>query len=268
MADANLEILQAVARRNYNQDLNGALKVASGQNQDMEGICKNLYGESCNKHFVEIKTLLGGNAAQFKGTTGRYWETTDKAALNILGDIDMRAEVEGVVAAAVNRVILSKYNAGVQQAYEWRYNGFGFDELVWSTTAAGAATTDTLAIASNKVAIRVNLDVDDGASNRVVTWFQSSDDTISGTWSARAGSPKTTAGVTSIFGGTAPLRIGARADATGSAPFNGRIRKVELRNSAGVVVANPDFTRVAPGAASFVDAAGNTWTAVGGATTS
>jgi hypothetical protein len=264
MPDANLEKLQAVARQNWNQDLNGALKAATGQQQDMEGICKNLFGESCNKHFIELKTLLGGNGAFFNGTAGAYWESADKAAFDIVGDIDIRAEVDQVVSGAVNRTILSKWLPASQQSYEWRYNGFGFDELVWSVTAAGAASTDTLAINSGIVAIRVTMDVDDLSGNRVITWYSSSNDRIDGTWTARPGSPKTTAGVTSIFSGTAPLRIGTRSDGTN--PFNGRIRRLELRNGInGTVVANPDFRFQGTSTTNFVDAAGNTWTAAGGA---
>lgn len=264
MGDTNYEVLQGIAQRNYGLDLPGALRVATGNAQDLEGIAKSLYSEHSNKHFEELKTVLGGRSANFTGTNGVYWETSDKAALDIIGDIDIRAEVEDVQGAS-NRTIISKYTPTTQQSYEWRYNGFGFDELVWSTTGANAIT-DTLGI-SGRRAVRVTMDVVNG-TDRVLSWYYSDSDEIDGSWTHRSGSPKTVAGTTSIFASTAVCRIGARSDAAGANPFNGKIRRVELRNLIdGTVVANPDFRYVAPGAASFVDSAGNTWTAVGGATT-
>src|SRR3546814_11755856 len=65
-----------------------------------------------------------------------------------------------------------------------------------------------------------------------------------------------TGAATSIFSGSSPLTVG-RNDA--SAGLNGTVFHARVYNSAGVVVANPDFTANS-GAGSFTDSEGLVWT--------
>src|SRR3546814_11289173 len=65
-----------------------------------------------------------------------------------------------------------------------------------------------------------------------------------------------TGAATSVFSGSSPLTVG-RNDA--SAGLNGAVFHARVYNSAGVVVANPDFTANS-GAGSFTDSEGLVWT--------
>lgn len=263
MTDANIETLQALARLNFNLDLQGAAKVASGINSDLNGISRQLYGVPVNAAFDNLVTLLGGRAATFPGTSGSYWETPHHADFNVV-DLDIRATLPQVVVTGVNRDIISKYTPAAQQSFEWRYNAFGFNEIVWSTTGANALT-DTVGITGER-AIRFTMDVDDGAGNRVLTWYNSDNGTLNGNWVVQQ--VKTIAGITSIFNSTAVVRIGARGDGPGGNDFQGKISRLEMRAGInGAIIANPDFRFKAPGTTTFADTAPTpkTWTLVGSA---
>lgn len=263
MVDVNYETLQSISRRNFGTEFPAALRLATGLTGDAPGIIRQLYGGEPNDNLAELVTVLGGRGANFAGTNGVYWETPNHVSLQLSGDLDFRAEIENV-AGATNRNILSRYTPTTNQSYEWRYNGFGSNELVWSTLGNNALT-DTTGIYDAK-AIRVTMDADDGAGNHIITWLAG--DSIDATSWVTINS-KTVAGATNIFAGTAVLRIGARGDASGVNPFNGRIRRVQIRSSiGGTIVANPDFRFLAPGTTSFNDSTGKTWTAVGGASIS
>jgi hypothetical protein len=112
-------------------------------------------------------------------------------------------------------------------------------------------------------AVRVTLDAVDG-TNKTVTFYTS--DNIDGTWTM-LGTAVTTAGNTSIFNSTAALQVGSSNDGDSDAfvfNFPGKIWKAEVRDSiGGTVVADCDFTAVTPGAATFDDSTGKTWTVQG-----
>ncbi|GII87695.1 hypothetical protein Ssi03_56850 [Sphaerisporangium siamense] len=113
---------------------------------------------------------------------------------------------------------------------------------------------------SGRRALRVTLDVNNGAAGRTTTFYYA--DTIAGPWT-QLGDPVVTAGTTSIFDSTAGVELGDAADLTNS-PVTGRFHGFELRSGiSGSVVANPDFTTQTPGATSFADASGRTWTIAG-----
>ena len=113
-----------------------------------------------------------------------------------------------------------------------------------------------------RLAVRVTLDVDNGAAGRTVTFYTAP--TITGTW-VQLGVAVTTAGITSIFSNTAAGAIGAH-DAGTDGLFAGRVYAAEIRNGInGTAVANPDFAAQPAGTTSFVDAAGRTWTINGSA---
>lgn len=262
MVEFNPEIIQAWSQRNHKVDWPAGLRIATGVNQDPNGIARTVWGKELGASMDEALSAIGGRALVLPGTNGSYVQTVDDAALDILGDIDIRIEFVGVPGVTgLNRDLVSKYTPTAQQSFEWRYNAFGADEFVWSTTGANALT-DT-ATRSESEAVRFHLDADDGGGNRVLTWYDSSDGTLGGTWVQRQ--QEVVAGATSIFASTAVMRIGARGDASGTNPFLGKIRRMELRNSAGIVVANPDFRTRPPGATGFNDAAGRAWTFHGAA---
>jgi pimeloyl-ACP methyl ester carboxylesterase len=207
------------------------------------------------------------NGLSLPGTNGSYASTPDNAALDITGDIDLRAEITATDwTPSANRSIVSKYvTTGNQRSYRLRILTTGRLELVWttngSTQGVAASTVNPTVTDGGRLAVRATLDVDNGASGRTTTFYTAS--TIAGPWT-QLGTPVTTAGITSIFSGTAPLEVGSVA--TGIEPFQGSIYKVEVRNGInGTVVANPDFSAENPGTTSFSDATGKTWTLNGSA---
>ena len=199
------------------------------------------------------------------GTAGSYASTPDTAILDITGDIDLR--VDATLADSVwfdtstNPVLVSKYEASInQRSYRFLIQG-GFLRLGWSVDgiAALSASADAVHVPVNsRLAVRVTMDVDDGAGNRVIKFYTST--SIEGIWT-QLGGTITTAGTTSIFSGSATLKVGADSVGGTGGTFAGMVHAAEVRSSIdGTVVANPNFGVQAVGAASFADAAGRTWT--------
>src|SRR5690606_29543555 len=112
-------------------------------------------------------------------------------------------------------------------------------------------------------AVRVTLDVDNGAGGYTVTFYTA--DTIAGPWTQLGDPTVTTGGTTSVFDSTAPVEVGSVDDIAGDA-IPGKYIAFELRDGIdGTLVASPDFSAQAPGTTSFDDAQGNTWTVGAGA---
>ncbi len=259
MVDVNAEILQALSSRNFGVDMPEGIRTASGLTGEPNGICRTLYSKEFNACFEELKTLLGGRTSNFPGINGSYWQAADNAAFEITGDIDVRLELVSITGTGGNAVYVSRWAASPNQVWEWRRSVGGADQFFWSTVG-----TDTSAIITMGVmrpgAHRIVLDVNDGVGNRILT--HSTAATLSGPFGQY--DQDTVAGVTSIYGGSnSPLRVGARADASGLSPFLGRISRVQLRNTAGTLVADFDVRFLAPGTTTFVDSVGITWNAFG-----
>lgn len=198
-------------------------------------------------------------ALSLPGTNGVYAYTDDHTSLDIVGDIDIRAEIaptDWTPSAA--RSIISKYvSSGNQRSYRLRLLTSGFLEFVWTangTTQLNAVSTAAPVVSDGAtLAVRVTLDVDNDAAGRTTTFYTAP--TLVGPWT-QLGSPIVTAGVTSLFNSSAPLEVGSVA--SGIEPFLGSIFAVEVRNGIdGTVVANPVFSK--PGVINFTDAAGRTW---------
>lgn len=191
----------------------------------------------------------------------------DTAALSITGDIDLRIEMisDSWKAGAGN--LLGKYVSPGQFSYDLFVAGDGKLALAWSpdgTTQIVKVSTEALPYpVVGKKAVRATLDVNNGAAGNTCVFYYSSNGTLSGTW-IQLGDPVITAGTTSIFNSTAVAQVGGNNVNLSRGPCE--ILKAEIRNGiGGTVVASPDFTIQTSGVASFADAQGNTWTAVGGA---
>jgi len=212
------------------------------------------------------------------GGGGDRVDTPDSAALSITGDIDIRLDmtinIEPLLLSGVAFELTSKYIQTADQR-SWRLQllsnegSYRLVRFIWSTdgTAATLVTVKSTApvpyTASGRVAVRVTLDVDNGAAGNTVTFYTA--DTIDGPWT-QLGDAVVTAGVTSIFDSTAVLDIGDGAAGVVDTSPPIKVWRFELRNGiAGAAVANPNFTTQTVGASSFVDAAGNTWTLRGNA---
>jgi hypothetical protein len=198
---------------------------------------------------------------QVPSAVGAAASTPDTAALDITGDLHIRAEITlEDWTPPTNSHICGKYIATGNQRSWWFFldDNTGFLSFQWSEDGViPKLRTSTVALpsSSGRLAVGVKMDVSNGG-NHVVT-FETAP-AIDGTWTDL--SAVTTAGVTSIFASTAFLDVGNVSNHTATG-MGGRIHAVEVRSGIlGSVVANPDFTVQAAGDTSFVDAAGRTWT--------
>lgn len=195
-----------------------------------------------------------------------YATTPDAAALDIVGDIDVRADIEPDSwrpAARLN--IASKTDTlGNNRSWYLSLTTAGLLEFGWS--AAGTfpyeAQVSTVAVpsTSRRLAVRAVLDVSNGG-NHTVTFYTG---TSVSTATTQLGAVVTAAGVTSIFSGNAALEVGSGNGGTtvygGDEIWAGRIYRVQVRSGiAGTIVADPDFTTLSAATTSFSDTY-RTWT--------
>lgn len=225
---------------------------------------------------TKLRARIGPKNASLAlpGAEGSYASTPDVAALDIVGDIDMRKECDPDTWRPDDFLAFArKYvTTGDQRSWAWWLTALGELRVRWSpdgTIASAITITSTAVIpeASGRLAIRWTLDVDNGATGNDVKFYTAA--SLAGPWT-QLGATVTTAGVTSIFSSSAALEVGRMnsSDLPGITddPFAGRIHAFELRNGIdGTVVANPDFTVRDAGDVSFTDAAGRAWTLHGAA---
>jgi hypothetical protein len=202
------------------------------------------------------------------GMAGNFASTPDVAALDIVGDIDLRADVRlanWVPGAAM--ALVAKYDStGNQRSYNLTLSSTGTLQMLWSTAGSANIIKDSTAnptpAADGRLAVRATLDVDNGAAGNTVTFYTAP--TIDGPWT-QLGATVVTAGVTSIFSSTSDLYVGAR-NLGASDVMVGEFFAAEVYDGiGGSVVANPDFSAQPPGTTSFVDGAGRTWNIEGAA---
>lgn len=218
---------------------------------------------------TQIRASLpyGSSYLRVRSGDGSHATCPDAAALDITGDLDVRVDVDADQWHAGD--LAAKYELDGDQR-SWY---FGVEDgrlrLSWSPDGTIASrltvlSTAMLPRARGRMAVRVALDVDDGSSGHVVTFYTA--DTIAGPWT-QLGDPVTGTGTTSVHGGTAGLEVGGVDDLDlagsvfGVSAVEGRYLAFELRDGIdGTLVASPDFTAQTAGATSFDDAQGNTWT--------
>lgn len=215
---------------------------------------------------IRVAVEHGHTYLDLPGGNGDEITTPDASALGITGDIDIRIEATLLDWRAVTDLAGKWLDTGDQRSWALYINESVL-VLEWSPTGSSSTlaawTTVPVPIpSSGRQALRVTLDVNNGSSGHTVTFYRA--DSIDGSWE-QLGEPVVTAGTTSIFDSTASLEVGDIA-ALADGAVVGRVHAFELRNGIdGTVVANPDLSTQTPGAGSFADAAGNTWTVQGNA---
>lgn len=212
--------------------------------------------------YLTADVPASGRALVLNGVSPGCASTPDAASLDITGDIDVRVHVAmDDWTPAANSVLCSKWTAtGNQRHWAFLVLTTGVLRFQWTT---GGITTLTLdSSVAPTVAngaplwVRVAFDVDNGASGRTATFYTSTD---GNTWT-QLGTPATSAGVTSIHSGSAPLIVSG-IDVGTNARLSGKVSAVEVRNGiAGTRVARPEFGAQPAGTTSFTDAQGNVWT--------
>lgn len=199
------------------------------------------------------------NYLSLPGESDDYASTQDSVANSITGDIDIRVKVsfDDWTSASEERVI-AKYTSGAGRLFNFGHAATtGKLEFDWFD-AAGNSLFILSSVApgfTNGTAhwIRVTLDVDDGAGNRVGKFYTSEDGV---TWT-QLGTTTTTAGTTDIRDGSVDLTI---SNSSGNLA-TGKVYRAQIYNGiAGTLAVDFDPSRASPFASSFVAVTGETWT--------
>lgn len=217
---------------------------------------------TAGRRIFELELAPDDAGLNLTGASGDYASTPDDVSLDLAGDMDLRAEVTLDDWQSTNQCLVAKLNQ--EGSYQFRVRPAGTLVLGISETGSSETqhiSTEALAPDTGRLAVRATLDADDGAGNRVVTFYTSS--SISGTWT-QLGSVITEVGTVTIFNSTADLTVGAQSNGTID-QLTGTVHAVEVRDGiGGTIVADPDF-RSNIGAATFTDSTGKLWTVQGNA---
>lgn len=140
--------------------------------------------------------------------------TPDSANTSITGDLELQWDgwCEGWGAGKID--LMSKYGAAGQRSYALQVESTGIISFFWTTdgsTLLSAQSTLPIPSYRKRQAIKVTLDVNNGASGRTITFYTS--DSITGTW-VQLGDAVVQAGTTSIFDSTSVTTIGKNSNTT------------------------------------------------------
>jgi hypothetical protein len=191
------------------------------------------------------------------GGAGNYASTPDAASLDIVGDIELRAEVSlDSWTPATEQTLVSKWNTtGNQRSYKLSVLPSGALRMAWSTNGTAVTQADSTVVTGFQPDlarfIRATLDVSSGEVR-----FYTSDH--GGGW-LQLGDP-VVVGATSIFASTATVGVGA-ISAGAADVATAQVYAAQIRDGiAGTIVADPKFKEYGPTVTSFNDSTGKTWT--------
>lgn len=225
---------------------------------------ENLYRLMAPAFFDSFQRLYPvGAALALVAEDNSLASTPDVAALDIVGDIDLRVDfIADNWPPLADSTVIAKYNDDTNnRSYRLDILADGRARITTSpdgtTPQSHTSTVPVPATIGQRIAVRATLDVNNGSGGRTATFYTAS--FLTGNW-VQLGSPVTIAGTTSLFAGNAPLEIGGRINSDRN-PFAGRVFEAQVRNGInGTVVAWPRFINQAPGTVNFVDSATRTWT--------
>jgi hypothetical protein len=206
----------------------------------------------------------GENYVYLSGVTGNYMSVPDEAALDITGDIDLRAYVAlDEWPPAADSDVINKWSQTDTANRSYSLGVADDSKLYLLLTDSGVNTTivdSTSAVSAtdgDALWIRVTLDVDNGASGYEVKFYTSDDGS---TWT-QLGATVTGAGTTDIQVTTTDVSIGRRSNAT-SRQVTGKVYRAQVFNGIdGTKVLDVDTSVITTGAAtSFTALTGQTVT--------
>jgi len=192
----------------------------------------------------------GTNYVYHPGANSNAQSIPNSAALNVTGDLDLRAYValDDWTPSGNGRFMDKRLTSTTEIQYSFRINTTGTLGFAWS--ADGTASTTIESTVATGIAdgtakwVRVTLDVDNGAGGNDAK-FYTSDDGI--TWT-QLGSTVTTAGTTSIYSGTGLLILGGSV--VGSTFITGKLFRAQVYNGIdGTKVFDADTSVITTGAA-------------------
>ncbi|MFI6862649.1 carbohydrate binding domain-containing protein [Streptomyces sp. NPDC050421] len=227
---------------------------------------------------VRVSVAIGDSALPTSGAGSSDQGATspDRTVLRTPTGLDVRVEVTMSNWTGNDPGVTDNYvelcgkgvMAGNQQSWALMVTDAGRLVLRWSTDGAGLnAGTQSATIpvgTSGRIALRAVIQCDNGAGGWTVTYYTAP--ALSGPWVVLGTPFSTTSGTTNIYSGTGQLTVGQSMTDMGYSSPNGYTHGMELRNSAGTLVANPLIAGIAPGTTSFTDGTGNVWTTRAGST--
>lgn len=209
------------------------------------------------------RSYPSGGALALVAEDNSLASTPDVAALDIVGDIDLRVDfIADNWPPLADSTIIAKYNDDTNnRSYRLDILTTGQVRITTSpdgsTPMSHSSTVPVPATIGQRIAVRATLDVNNGSGGRTATFYTAG--FMGNNW-VQLGSPVTLSGTTSIFSGNAPLEIGGRINSDRN-PFAGRVFHAQVRNGINAtVVANPEFIDESAGTTNFVDSTGKTWT--------
>lgn len=180
--------------------------------------------------------------------------TADSAALSITGDIDLR--FDGWMETWISSDLMYKYGAAGQRSYWFYVDVFSVMHLTWSADGTAIITANsTVPIPlphTGRMALRVTLDVNNGAAGNTTTFYYADTLDAADGWT-QLGDPVVKAGTTSIFDSTAGAFISLSQLTT--QVYGAQV----ISGIGGTVKAYPDFSLGREGSTSLVASTGETW---------
>lgn len=218
---------------------------------------------------MRLGYTVGSPWAQMTGASGSKLTTPDSAALTVTGDLDLRIDLS-LEDWSRQCHLAGRYAAtGNNRCWAFLMADDGQLSFYWSPDGTLAsritefASEDVRAYNGQRLALRVTLDVNNGAGGYEVRFYTGR--TVNDTEWHLIGDPKVGAGTTSVFDGTNGLELGDIAELTEN-PLNGKLYAFQLRNGiSGTTVVNMAAAAGTPGGTSFAGSTGETWTVAGSA---
>jgi hypothetical protein len=226
------------------------------------------FGSSSTSNTNEPLALAhsGTNYLYVPGVSGNYASVPDSAALDITGDIDIKARValDDWTPSALIAVAGKWNNTGNQKSWVLTVQTDGTLILFFTTDGATAlpfTSTAATGLTDGSIKwVRATVDVDNGAGSRVCKFYLSDDGT---TWT-QLGTTVTTAGTITFFSGTANVEIGTTTSGTANLAALKAYRVIiqnayDTANNTSNVVLDADFTTgiTSGGQTSFTESSSN-----------
>lgn len=182
-----------------------------------------------------------------------YAHCPDSSGVSVTGDLELQVEFE--LDNYGRGYLADKWSSGSSQSWVIQLNLDGTVSFFWSVSGTDSKEAQsTYPIPIGHQALKVTMDVDNGASGNTVTFYTA--DSLAGSWTQLGDAVTDSSGTTSIFDSTAVVKVG-----------NGCMGKFYgfklLSGIGGTVKASPDFTSATAGASSLTDAQSNSWTLTG-----
>lgn len=202
------------------------------------------------------------------GTTGEYISTTDKAALDLTGDLDLRVLValdDWVMPGGTEDELIAKANN-----YVFIQAASGILTLFYYTPSFASISSSVghSFVDGTKHWLRVTLDVDDGASGRTIRFYTAAP-VASGepTWT-QLGTDRVVATPVTLGTSSNALNVGSRSGTDHL--LNGKVYRAQVRNGIdGTLVADYNASSISVTGTrtptTYADSVGNTWTMNGSA---